>query len=175
MLSLFSGAMDLERRPDGVLPVRFSPERLKEYRASPTAIYGHCTAGVRLDFVTGAPAVSFRYHLHTLFYPPVVFDVFEDGKWTASIREPDRSSGGEIVYRRRKQAPSRVTVYLPVHGETVLSHLEPGDSPRPAPEAENRLLVVSDSIGQGFLGSSRRGAMCPSWPGALGGIFTISA
>lgn len=151
MIELFSGAREIEQRPDGILPVRFGAERREEYQHSATAIYGRCTAGVRLDFVTSAPEISFDYRFHTLFYPPVVFDVLEDGEWRASIREPDRSSSGTIRYVRKKQSSSRITIYLPVHGETVLSHLKLGD-PQPAPKGDKRLLVVSDSIGQGLFG-----------------------
>ena len=156
MIELFAGAREIEQRPDGILPVRFGPERRGEYQNSATAIYGRCTAGVRLDFVTSAAEISFDYRFHTLFYPPVVFDVFEDGEWCASIREPDRSSSGTIRYVRKKQPPSRITIYLPGHGETVLSRLELG-KPQPVPKANERLLVVSDSIGQGLFGDCPAG------------------
>ncbi len=70
----------------------FSDERLRLYtEEKPECPYAYCPVGMSMEFVTDAKTVSFSYRMTKIYYPVIVFDVYENGLFTRAVREPDGS------------------------------------------------------------------------------------
>ena len=76
---LFHACIDVEKTEKGYLAKRFTKKQYEVYKTKPWCIYPHCTTGVYMEFVTDAEEISFDYSFSCLFFPEVVFDIFENG------------------------------------------------------------------------------------------------
>lgn len=92
---------------DGVYtPVRFSDERLRVYREEkPECPYACCPVGMSMEFKTDAEKISFSYRMTKIYYPVIVFDIYENGLFMRAVREPDGSESGTVEYTL--QTPGR--------------------------------------------------------------------
>lgn len=152
---LFHGCLEVVETENGYFPVRFTPGQLWVYGEDPNLkIRSLCTAGVFLEFETDAGEVFFAYHALLFARPYIAFDIYENGVLTETVRCPDNSASGEVVYRRRSRGPSKLRIYLPNTAQIVVRDFFAGDC-RPVPrKAGKKLLFLGDSITQGMVAES---------------------
>ena len=162
-LPFFRGAIRIEERegPYGeeksgggtLIPLRFSSERLADYEKLPRIPYAKCTVGIRLDFTTSAPEISFRYSIVEAFYDDVLTEQMEayvDGVQTAQFPVNFYSNKKGEVSLSLPDGSHRVTVYLPNWHGLALSDLSLGEDAAPVAPTGKSYLILSDSIGQGL-------------------------
>ena len=150
---LFHGCIDVEKRDAGYLAKRFTPKQFERYTKMPWCIYPYCTAGVFMEFVTDAEEISFDYFFSVLFFPQIIFDIFENGVYMSFVREPDCSLSGHVTYKKKTAGLVKFRIYLPYNGETHISNIQFGDFKPTVDERRNKLLVYGDSISQGLMGT----------------------
>lgn len=149
---LFHACIDVEKTEKGYLAKRFTKKQYEVYKTKPWCIYPHCTTGVYMEFVTDAEEISFDYSFSCLFFPEVVFDIFENGIYMDFIREPDGSPSGRVVYKKKTEGSVCIKIYLPYNGETHISNIFFGNFKTTKDKRERKLLVYGDSISQGLMG-----------------------
>ncbi len=150
---LFHGCIEVEEREKGYLAKRFTPKQFERYTKMPWCIYPYCTAGVYMEFVTDAEEISFDYSFSCLFFPQVIFDIFENDIYMSFIREPDASQSGHVTYKKKTPGSVKMKIYLPYTGETHISNIQFGNYKTTREKRKHKLLVYGDSISQGLMGS----------------------
>ncbi|MBE7058801.1 MAG: SGNH/GDSL hydrolase family protein [Ruminococcaceae bacterium] len=150
---LFHACVDVEVDEHGYRAKRFTKRQYEVYATKPWCCYPRCTAGVYMEFITDAEEISFDYYFSYLFFPQVIFDIFEDGVYMDFIREQDGSNSGHIVYRKKNPGKVCLKIYLPYNGETYISNINFGDFKTTKDRRERKLLVYGDSISQGLMGT----------------------
>ena len=133
-------------------PVRFSDERLRLYtEEKPECPYAYCPVGMSMEFVTDAKTVSFSYRMTKIYYPVIVFDVYENGLFTRAVREPDGSESGTVEYTI--QTPGAVVeIFFPIGADVTFTDIRIGNFKTVSHAHEPKLLVLGDSISQGLFG-----------------------
>lgn len=166
---LFCGIYDLEERAGSYgdpqigggsfVPMRFSHERIENYEqygatAKVGTPYFNCTTGVRMDFYTDAPEISFSYVVKESFFdrssdhPDDCFALFEDGQ----LKETYLVQNGtdmDLVYKREAEGESRITIVFPNWHGIVMRNINLGNA-RPYDGYEHNFLFLGDSIAQGL-------------------------
>ncbi len=156
---LFHGCIEVRKCDEGYFPVRFTKAQYDVYAGKPWCCYPNCTAGVYMEFITDAEEISFDYFFRLLFFPSVIFDIFENDIYTDFVREPDSSNKGHISYKKKTPGRTRIKIYLPYHGETHISNINFGNFTTTRETRAKRFLVYGDSISQGLMGTHP----CMSW------------
>lgn len=158
---IFHHCVRVERIGDAYIPYRYTRRDMDYFIRTkhPGDIRGCCASGITMDFITGAPVISFRAELisQMAYGLQACFDIYEDGVFTASV-----ASDGfhRIEYVRRGTGRGRISVYLPVIYEMRFSDFDLGDWEE-APMPQKKLLVLGDSIAQGLFGARPSLAMVP--------------
>ena len=138
---------------DGVYtPVRFSDERLRVYREEkPECPYACCPVGMSMEFKTDAEKISFSYRMTKIYYPVIVFDIYENGLFMRAVREPDGSESGTVEYTL--QTPGAVVeIFFPIGADVTFFDIRIGKFTTVSHAHEPKLLVLGDSISQGLFG-----------------------
>lgn len=150
---IFRHCYDVKRAEGGYLPVRFSDELLEMYskESEQSRIRAWNTSGITMEFeVDGGTEFAFSYKAGSYCRRHCVFDVYENGVFAASIREPDESHHGRVNHIVGGSGPVRVCVYLPYSARVVLYDIDiPGIRASVTPKAV-RALYLGDSITQGM-------------------------
>jgi hypothetical protein len=145
---VWKGCRWIEYNGEELTPLRFFPERLRAYSACDVKPYARCPVGVRLDFTTCRPEISFHFRRVKQFLGAAAFDIYENMRMreTVVIAQDE----GDVRYRRNEQEASRITVYFPSNAELWLSRLNLGEAIPVKEEKEPLMLVLGDSISQGL-------------------------
>lgn len=149
---LFKGAVRVKYENGTYSPLRFTQKQLDRYTGIPRCCYPYASSGIKMEFVTGEPEISFGYAFGTVwnFGSPPTFDLYENGVLRQITEGTADSAVHCITYKRRSPEPSEITVYLPVDAETHISDIRIG-SYTPVPPKEKKMLLLGDSISQGLM------------------------
>lgn len=149
---IFKGAVRVKHESGTYSPLRFTQKQLDRYAGIPRCCYPYTSSGVRMEFITGEPEISFGYAFGTvwLFNGQPTFEIYENGVLRQITDGIADRAPHEIRYKRRMKEPSEISVYLPVDAETKISEIRIG-SYSPAPSGEKKMLLLGDSISQGLM------------------------
>lgn len=140
------GSLKIEPREDGLHFKRFTDRQLSEWRAFDSVLgaRAEATTGVTLDFYTDSSRVA-------LEVSGGCFELLIDGASAVRMTAEELESEKNILSFTTTEGRHRVTLIFPYHSEGVLQGvaLEDGASVA-APEFERRLLLLGDSITQGW-------------------------
>ena len=158
-------------------PVRFSAERLAEYKKQKRMPYAPDSVNIRLSFTTDAEEIGFSYGFSEVHcegsaeYGSAIdtFDIYEDGKLADTVTVSGKKSG-ELTYQKQGGADAVITVYFPVFRATVISNVSLGNF-KPAPEKQKKVLVLGDSISQGLFADAASAGWVPRLCMALDAEF----
>lgn len=159
LTAVFKGVVQVREENGMYTPLRLTDRQLARYREIPRCCYPYATAGIKLEFVTDAPVISFGYQYGATwtFWEDAIpqFDVYENDLLTDIFPfELESAAPVQMVrYTRRERAPSKITVYFPHNAELRVCTLSLGNC-TPTPAKDRRLLVLGDSISQGLMGNS---------------------
>lgn len=150
---IFRHCIDVKRIDGGYLPVRFGDGLLDIYSKAgeATRVRAWDTSGITMEFeVDGGSEFSFSYSADSYCRRHCVFDIYENGVFAASVREPDESHHGRVSHVVGGSGPVRVCVYLPYSARCIISDIDiPGIRASITPKAY-RALYLGDSITQGM-------------------------
>lgn len=159
LTDVFKGVVQV-REQDGVFtPLRLTDYQLTRYREIPRCCYPYATAGIKLEFITDAPEISFGYQYGGTwtFWKDSVpqFDVYENDLLTEFFPFDLESEAPTqfVRYQRRESGPSKITVYFPHNAELRVCSLSLGNY-TPTPVKDRTFLILGDSISQGLMGNS---------------------
>ncbi len=141
---------------DGIYyPQRFSEEMLQFYGGIDEGkeIRARSTAGITMECITDAEEISFSYVTRGFCRDFVAFDIFENDVFMQTVREPDRSPGGSVRYRKQTPGKVRLTIFLPQCVVTGISEIHMGQW-TPWEDPAEKILFLGDSITQGMVVSS---------------------
>lgn len=156
--NIFKGVVSVRRDGDIYTPLRFTQKQLNRYEGYdklPACPFAYATANVTMEFTTTAETVSFRYLCGEIWnwWPnsDPQFDIYENG--VLRIHKKVCKEGGTVEYRRQEPGAARIVIQLPHNAEIRICGFSAGEY-TPVPARARRLLVLSDSIGQGLMGNS---------------------
>ena len=132
-------------------PQRFAEQTLAFYEELDEGkkLRAHSTAGITMDFVTDAEEISFSYESYGFCRPFVNFDIYENNVLMKTVKEPEYSREGRVLYRKQSKGQTRITIYLPQCVWLGVKELSLGDW-KPVEEKKKRILFLGDSITQGM-------------------------
>lgn len=141
-------------REDGgaLYPLRFSDERLADYKNYPHVPYAECTAGVTMEFTTDAATVSMDYKI-TRNFCNTGFDIYENGEYVGNVGK-DKMRGTIAYTRKSADAASDIIICLPTASHVALSNFELGSFRTDVTGDKPKVLVLGDSISQGLFGTT---------------------
>lgn len=155
LLSIVHNALDCGFDERGRLCFRrFTPEQIADYALDGEQFPVRCraSANVTLDFVTDASWFGFEYDAREGSSQRYCgFDLFVDGVLYDARLIGDLGSNG--VMFALPEGTHRVTVFLPWSAELIIRSTAVSDGAfvRPAPPKKLRILVIGDSITQGYI------------------------
>ena len=132
---------------------RFTAEELAYYgdRSGTDFVRSHAPSGIRLDFITDAPEISFTYLLYRdkgFYILHSGFDIWEDGVFGANYRiDPGVTDEITVSYTRKKTEPSRIQIHF-TNGSVVLMDKFCLGNAVPVEKKEKSILFYGDSLTQ---------------------------
>lgn len=171
MDALFRGCIRVEETSEGYVPLRFSQERLEAYDKAPSKPYGRFPASVRMEFWTDAREISFRYQIIRSCDTPIMFDIYENDCFRASIAAG--AASGYVKYHLENAGKTKVSVYLPCAAQVALSDFDLKEERRVFEPGRPKLLILGDSICQGLFGTHPSLGLVPTM-GRILGISTLN-
>lgn len=148
---LFKGAVRIEETPAGVIARRFTERQLAFYASvsEMSSIRAAGGAGIRMEFITDSPEISFSYETTAFCRDSLYFDFYENGVLCGVVKEPDNSPGGSVSYRKHSAGDTRITIYFPYTCGIVLKEVSLGNV-QYIEEQTVHYLALGDSITQGM-------------------------
>lgn len=148
---LLKGAVWIEETQTGILARRFTEKQLAFYASVSQASYVRAAgcAGIRMDFITETPEISFAYETTAFCRDSLYFDIYENGVLCGVAKEPDKSPSGRVVYRKHTPGKTRITVYFPYTCDIALQDVSLGEIEY-VPDEKINYLALGDSITQGM-------------------------
>lgn len=158
---LFRGALSLNTDEDGfIMPIRFTEKQLARYSKLPNGAYAQAPAGVIMDLYTDASEISFDYAVYkswTTMYSDSAptFDVWENHRLAENltISYSDEGNVHSVSYCCKNQGEKHITVVFPANAVLAVGNFKLGNF-RPAERPRERVLVLGDSVSQGFMNNS---------------------
>ena len=149
---IFKGAVRVKYENGTYSPLRFTQKQFDRYTGIPRCCYPYASSGVRMEFITAEPEISFSYTFGAvwLFGSPPSIDIYENGVLRQITEGNTDPAPHEVLYKRRSPEPSEISVYLPVDAETRISEIMIG-SYSPARPGKKKMLLLGDSISQGLM------------------------
>ena len=143
-------------------PLRITAAQLECYRGIPRCCYPYAPAGVRFEFTTDAPSVSFDYRTRTFWTwwkdADPTFDFYVDGHLRTIAKVEASEGDGFRTAAFGCPADGRrhlVTIWFPCNVE-LLVRVRGGAFGDAAPVhgRARRFLIYGDSISQGLMGNT---------------------
>ena len=113
-----TGAVYFEEENGGIIPYRFTKEKIYTPRDTENKIRLTSPAGIKIDFYSDTESISFKYTAYmeivSQLYRIYGFDIYSDGDLVLHRCEKDVNCdrSGEISVKL-KEGTKRITVYLP--------------------------------------------------------------
>ncbi|MBU5451488.1 SGNH/GDSL hydrolase family protein [Acetivibrio sp. MSJd-27] len=148
---LLKGAVWIEETQTGILARRFTKKQLAFYASVSQASYVRAAgcAGIRMDFITEAPEISFAYETTAFCRDSLYLDIYENGVLCGVIKEPDKSPNGRVSYQKHASGKTRITIYFPYTCDVALQDVSLGEIEY-VPDEKTNYLALGDSITQGM-------------------------
>ena len=148
---LIKGAVRMEETQRGILARRFTEKQLAFYASVSEISYVRAagSAGIRMDFITEAPEISFAYETTAFCRDSLYFDIYENGVLCGVAKEPDRNAKGSVMYKKHAQGKARITICFPYTCDIALTDVCLGEVEY-IPDEKINYLALGDSITQGM-------------------------
>ncbi len=151
--TFFIGQADLIVSDGCYTPVRFTQAQIDRMSSSnypPEIGVRICnTSGVRMEFITDSPEISFSFTCDNFARAHVVFDIYENNEYKQSIAFEDNTTDGEVIYKKCTQEKATITIWLPHLVRTKIYDISIGNAV-PNPKNNNLILFYGDSLTQGM-------------------------
>lgn len=148
---LFKGCRSVLCEGGEYIPARFHAAALSSIAGDSPDITtrAHCTAGVRLEFLTDSSTLSFSFRCDHFARPIVAFDVWENGRYRKTFTYAENAAQGTFLYQKEDAGTSHILIYLPHLVRVALFDVCLGAA-LPAPSYAHTLLFYGDSLVQGM-------------------------
>ncbi|MBQ7907289.1 MAG: SGNH/GDSL hydrolase family protein [Clostridia bacterium] len=151
LIKHIKGACYHETERGYLFPYHYSKAQL-DYFARPEYDWGwrwraHFQSCIRIELITSSTEISLDYLAKSYSSDHCTFDLYVDGIATA-VR-PICDKRGRVTYTL-KEGEKRVTIYFPIDCEVGIKNFTLNGTYKAAKTRGKRLLIIGDSITQGY-------------------------